>query len=111
MKIKPTDKVEVRVKGEGYDRYYSERGGLFNKNYKGSWEKVLSKISKNHSYGTPVGTDEYGETASCDEVLQYIQECNGDGCDYIFHFEVKKGGKSWLVIDDEPMDEEDVDCD
>ena len=82
MKIKPTDKVEVRVKGEGYDRHYSERGGLFNKNYKGSWEKVLSKISKNHSYGTPVGTDEYGETASCDEVLQYIQECNGDGCDW-----------------------------
>jgi len=109
MKIKPTDKVEVKVKGEGYDRH--ESGGLFNKTYKGTWEKVLTKISENHSYGTPVGTDEDGETATCEDVLQYIQECNGDGCDYIFHFEVKKDGKSWWVIDDEPMDEEDVDCD
>jgi hypothetical protein len=60
---------------------------------------ILSKISKNHSYGTPVGTDEYGETASCDEVLQYIQECNGDGCDYIFHFEgrVEKAGWSSMM--------------
>ena len=109
MKIKPTDKVEVKVKGEAYDRY--ECAGFFNKTYKGSWEKVLNKISENHSYGTVVGTDEDGETATCEDVLQYITECNGDGCDYIFHFEVKKNGKSWWVIDDEPMDEEDVDCD
>jgi hypothetical protein len=109
MKIKPTDKVEVRVKGEGYDRY--ESGGLFNKTYKGTWEKVLTKISKNHSYGTPVGADEDGVISTCDDVLQYITECNGDGCDYIFHFEVKRNGKSWWVIDDEPMDEEEVDCD
>jgi hypothetical protein len=109
MKIKPTDKVEVRVKGEGYDRH--ESGGLFNKTYKGTWEKVLTKISKNHSYGTPVGADEDGVVSTCDDVLQYITECNGDGCDYIFHFEVKRNGKSWWVIDDEPMDEEEVDCD
>ena len=110
MKIKPTDKVEVRVKGEEYDRYESS-AGLFNKTYKGSWANVLTKISENHSYGTPVGTDSYGETATCEDVLQYITECNGDGCDYIFHFEVRKDGKSWWVIDDEPMDEEDIDCD
>jgi hypothetical protein len=109
MKIKPTDKVEVKVKGEAYDRY--ESGGLFNKTYKGTWEKVLTKISQNHSYGTPVGADEDGEIVSCDDVLNFITETNGDGCDYIFHFEVKKNGKSWWVIDDEPMDEEDVDCD
>jgi hypothetical protein len=110
MKIKPTDKVEVKVKGEAYDRYESP-AGFFNKTYKGTWEKVLTKISENHSYGTPVGTDAYGETATCEDVLQYIQECNGDGCDYIFHLEVKKNGKSWWVIDDEPVDEEDIDCD
>jgi len=109
MKIKPTDKVEVKVKGEGYDRH--DGGSLFNKTYKGAWHKVLTKISENHSYGTPVGIDEDGEIVSCDDVLQHITDCNGDGCDYIFHLEVKKDGKSWWVIDDEPMDEEDVDCD
>jgi hypothetical protein len=108
MKIKPTDKVEVRVKGEGYDRH--ESGGLFNKTYKGSWEKVLNKISKNHSYGWVVGKNDE-DVLSCEDVLKSITDCNGDGCDYIFHFEVKKNGKSWWVIDDEPMDEEDVDCD
>ena len=109
MKIKPTDKVEVKVKGDEYDRYESS-AGLFNKNYKGSWANVLTKISENHSYGWVVG-DNNGDILSCEDVLKSITETNGDGCDYIFHFEVKKNGKSWWVIDDEPMDEEDVDCD
>jgi len=106
MKIKPTDKVKVKVQAESY-----HRGGITAKTYNGSWEKVLNKISDNHSYGWVVG-DNDGDVLSCENVLDSIIESNADGCDFIFKMIVEKGKKKWTVIDEEFIDdEEEVDCD
>lgn len=110
MKIKPTDKVVVKVKGEGYERYGS--GGIFSKTYVGSWENVLNLISEEHSYGTTVGEDEWGDVHTCEDVLQYIEECNGDGCDFIFYMKVKKGNQSKVLIEEDRfVEEEEIYCD
>jgi len=105
MKIKPTDKVVVKVQAESYTE-----GGVSTKNYKGSWEKVLNTISDNHSYFWQVGEDEDGEVLSCEDVLNSIIESNGDGCDFIIKMVVEKDKKKWTVID-EDFEEEDIDCD
>jgi hypothetical protein len=109
MKIKPTDKVKVKVQAESY-----QRGGVSTKVYSGSWEKVLNKISSVHSYGWVVG-DNDGDILSCENVLDSIIESNADGCDFIFKMVVYKGGnlkRKWTVINEEFIeDEEEVDCD
>ena len=105
MKIKPTDKVKVKVQAESYCR-----GGVSTKTYNGSWEKVINKISSVHSYSWSVGEDEYGDVLSCEDVLDSILSSNGDGCDYIFNMVVEKNKKKWTVIN-EDFDEEVVDCD
>jgi hypothetical protein len=111
-KINLTDKVVANVIGEGYERY--ESGGLFNLIYKGSWKNVLNKISKNHSYGAKVGFDEedgceYGEN----DVIENIDCCNGDGCDFITYFSVKRveDGYEEVLIDEKDFVEEEIDCD
>lgn len=106
MKIKPTDKVKVKVQAESY-----QRGGISTKVYSGSWEKVLNKVSSVHSYGWSVGEDEYGDVLSCEDVLDSILSSNGDGCDEIFNMSVKKGKKEYLLIESDPFDEEEFDCD
>jgi len=106
MKIKPTDKVKVKVQAETY-----QEGGVSTKVYSGSWEKVLNKVSSVHSYGWKVGVDEDGEVLSCEDVLKSIYESNGDGCDEIFNMSVKKGNKEHILIESDTFDEEDVDCD
>ena len=63
MKIKPTDKVSVKVRAESY-----QMGGVSTKTYTGVWEKVLNKISSVHSYGWVVGVDEDGDVLSCEDV-------------------------------------------
>jgi len=105
MKIKPTDKVSVKVRAESY-----QMGGVSTKTYKGDWEKVLNKISSVHSYGWVVGVDENADLLSCEDVLDSVVGSNGDGCDFIFKMVVEKGKKKWTVID-EDIDEEDIDCD
>ena len=102
MKIKPTDKVKVKIQAESY-----KWGGIDKKRYSGSWESVLNKISENHSYGWVVGYDEDGDVLSCEDVLGSITDCNGDGCDYIFEMVVEKGKKKWTVIEE---GEEEVEC-
>jgi len=104
MKIKPTDKVKVKVQAESYQEV-----GVSTKVYSGSWEKVLNKVSSVHSYGWKVGVDEDGEVLSCGDVLDSIIGSNGDGCDFIFKMVVEKDKKKWTVIAEEC--EEDVDCD
>ena len=106
MKIKPTDKVKAKVQAQSY-----QRGGVSTKVYSGSWEKVLNKISSVHSYGWVVGVDEDGDVLSCEDVLKSIYESNGDGCDEIFNMSVKKGNKEHILIESDPFDEEEVDCD
>ena len=103
MKIKPTDKVSVKVRAESY-----QMGGVSTKTYKGDWEKVLNKISSVHSYGWVVGVDEDGDVLSCKDVLDSVVESNGDGCDFIFKMVVERDKKKWAVIEE---DEEDIDCD
>jgi len=102
MKIKPTDKVKVKVQAEDYDGC-----GVVSKRYSGSWENVLNLISKNHSYSWKVGKDEDGDVLSCKDVLDSIIGSNGDGCDFIFKMVVERDKKKWTVIEE---DEEDVDC-
>lgn len=108
MKIKPTDKVKVKVQAESY-----QEGGVLNKRYCGSWENVLSLISENHSYGWKVGEDnDEGGVYSCEDVLGSVVDANADGCDFIFKMIVEKGKRKWTVIDEEFIeDEEVVDCD
>ena len=109
MKIKPTDKVTATVQVSEYDRY----GGGGNKkiSYTGSYQNVLNLISENHSYGTTVGYDEDNdETNTCEDVLQYIEECNGDGCDYISSLVIKAKGKK-IVLIEETEEEEEYHCD
>ena len=106
MKIKPTDEVKVKVQAQSY-----QKGGVSTKTYSGSWEKVLIKISSVHSYGWVVGVDEDGDVLSCDDVLKSIYDANGDGCDEIFNMTVKKGKRSYPLIESDPFDEEDIDCD
>ena len=104
MKIKPTDKVKVKVQAESY-----QEGGVSTKVYSGSWEKVLNKVSSVHSYGWKVGQDDYGFVLSCKDVLDSIVESNGDGCDFIFKMVVEKDKKKWTVVAEES--EVEVDCD
>ena len=103
MKIKPTDKVSVKVQAESY-----KWGGIDKKRYSGSWESVLNKISENHSYGWVVGVDENADLLSCEDVLDSVIGSNGDGCDFIFKMVVEKGKKKWTVIDEDF--EEEVEC-
>lgn len=109
MKIKPTDKVTAIVRVEEYDRF---GGGALKKiSYTGSYENVLNLISENHSYGTAVGYDEDNDqTNTCEDVLQYIDECNGDGCDFISSLVIKAKGKK-IVLIEEAEEEEEVYCD
>lgn len=109
MKIKPTDKVKVKVQFEKYDRYWGGEG-IATKNYSGSWEKVLNTISKTHSYSWVVGEDVDGHISTCKDVLESIVGCNGDGCDFIIKMVVERDGKKWTVIE-EDAEEEDIDCD
>lgn len=113
MKIKPTDKVKVKVQFEKYDRYWGS-DGIATKNYNGSWENVLNTISENHSYNYVVGEDDGdGNIATCENVLESVIGCNGDGCDFIIKMIVYKDGnlkRKWTVIN-EDFDEEDIDCD
>jgi len=113
-KINLTDKVVAVVKGEGYERY--ECGGFFNLTYKGSWKNVLNKISVNHSYGAKVGFDEEDGCENGEiDVIENIDCCNGDGCDRIFYFSVKRveDGYEEVLIDEMDLcyTEEVVDCD
>ena len=113
-KINLTDKVVANVIGDRYDRYESEDRGLFNLIYKGSWKNVLNKISENHSYGTKVGFDEVEECEySENDVVESIDSCNGDGCDFITFFSVKrvKDGYEEVLIDEKDFVEEEIDCD
>ena len=104
MKIKPTEKVIAKVRGVNYDRCCGS--GRFNKTYKGPYERVLNKISENHSYG--LRTDEEGEEMTVEELLEDIKGTNGDGCDMIDLLTITTDKKTWKVIEE---DEEKIDCD
>lgn len=99
MKIKPTDKVKVVIKGEAYKRH--ESGGFYDRTIIGSWEEVLNHISQDCSYGWTVGEDEWGDALSCEDVLESILSANGDGCDFIFFMEVEAKGKKKVLIEED----------
>ena len=106
-KLKPTDKVTAKVLVEEYDRYGS--GAAKSVSYTGSYENVINLISENHSYGNVVGYDEADdETLTCDDVLNNILDCNGDGCDYIISLVIKSKNKKFVAI---KAEEEEVYCD
>lgn len=109
MKIKNNDEVVVKVKGNVYG-CYGEGGEYFSKTYKGTWEKVLNKISKVHSYGWLIGEecDDEGTCLTSEDLLESIEGSNGDGCDYIIEIIVTKGDETWTIIENEEIE---IDCD
>ena len=105
IKIKPEEKVVVKVKGFRYGTN-GDPSPRFNKTYKGTYEKVLNKISENHSYG--YRTDEKDNEMTVEELVDAIEGMNGDGCDQIDLLTITTDKKTWKVIEE---DEEEIDCD
>lgn len=85
---KPTDQVRILVTGQSYARH-GDDGELINSLYEGPAFFVLKEISNRHSYNQFADYESFsdmvedGEVKSLQEMLESINEANGDGCDYI----------------------------
>lgn len=90
---KATEKIQIRVRGEEYDR---GPGKIFNKLYKATNERAIwIKILENHAYG--YDEEEYGEL-TIPELIEIVHNGNADGCDSLFSIEKEVNG-SWVPVD------------
>lgn len=113
MTPNPNDKVKIKITAETYGGCmgYGSGGDIVKRNYIGTYRNCLVKIASEHSYGDEDGKNENGEDQTCSELLNLIQDSNGDGCDYIFEMVLVHNGKETKLIEnDMDFEEEDVEC-